>query len=213
VTAFVGVKPGKAGATLMGGYLRSKNGLLLSFEDAEAFVRPGSAAGKQGKPTFKVRAEGAVGRVRRRTTRLIDWSKPFPENQKVTGNLVQATHFCFGSSLLTPAARQLLRVVCADQLAALDSPTSRIWIIGHTDRPGKDPRNQELSMLRAKNVATALKDILGDALNREVKDSILVLGFGEWLARFKLREDRVRHPADRRVDLLINGSLVATFRE
>jgi hypothetical protein len=39
------------------------------------------------------------------------------------------------------------------------------------------------------------------------------VGFGEWLARFKFREENVRMPADRRVDLLINGSLVATFRE
>jgi outer membrane protein OmpA-like peptidoglycan-associated protein len=160
VTAFVGGKPGKLGGTLMGSYLLSHNGRLLSFENAEPFVKLGGAGGKQGKPTFKVRVEGAVGRVRRHTDTLIDWSKPFPENRKVTGNLVKATHFCFGSSLLTAAARQLLRVVCADQLAALDSPTTRIWIIGHTDRPDPDDRNMKLSLQRAKNVETALKDIL-----------------------------------------------------
>jgi outer membrane protein OmpA-like peptidoglycan-associated protein len=175
------------------------------------FVKPGSPGGKQGKPKFKVRAEGMIGRVHRHTDKLIDLSTTFPASKKVTGNLVAATHFCFGSSLLTPAARQLLRVVCADQLAALDSPTSRIMIIGHTDRPDTDARNKELSVLRAQNVKRALKDILGDAL-KVPDDAIHALGFGEWLALFKLRRERIRNPADRRVDLLINGSLVATFR-
>jgi outer membrane protein OmpA-like peptidoglycan-associated protein len=110
-----------------------------------------------------------------------------------------------------PAARQLLRVVCADRLALLDNPTSQIFIIGHTDRLDTDTRNQELSVLRAKNVKTALSDILGDKL-RVPPDAVHALGFGEWLARFKLHPDRVRNPDDRRVDILINGSLVATFR-
>jgi outer membrane protein OmpA-like peptidoglycan-associated protein len=211
VTASAGIKSAKTGATLMGGYLRSKNGLLLAFEDADVFVKPGSAGGKQGKPKLKVRAEGMFASVRRHTEKLIDLSHPFPASKKVTGNLVAATHFCFGSSLLTPAARQLLRVVCADQLAALASPTSQVMIIGHTDRPDTDVRNKELSMLRAQNVKTALTDILGNALQVR-PDAIHAVGYGEWLARFKLRPDRVRNPDDRRVDLLINGSLVATFR-
>jgi outer membrane protein OmpA-like peptidoglycan-associated protein len=196
----------------MGGWLRSRNGMWIAFEDADAFAKPGSGSGgKQGKPKIKVRAEGMVGSVSRRTNKLIDLSTPFPASKKVTGSLVAATHFCFGSSLLTPAARQLLRVVCADQLAALDSPKSYVTIIGHTDRPDTDSRNRELSVLRAQNVKTALTDILGNAL-KVPPDNIRALGFGEWLAMFKLHSNLVRNPADRRVDLLINGSLVATFR-
>lgn len=211
VTASVGIKSAKAGATLMGGYLRSKNGLLIAFEDAEAFVKPGTPGGKQGKPKLKVRAEGMVGSVRRHSDKLIDLSTRFPASKKVTGGLTAATHFCFGSSLLTPAARQLLRVVCADQLAALASPTSQVTIIGHTDRPDTDARNRELSFLRATNVKTALTDILGAALKVR-PDAILAVGLSEWLAILKLHPDKVRNPNDRRVDLMINGSVVATFR-
>jgi outer membrane protein OmpA-like peptidoglycan-associated protein len=211
VTASVGIKSVKPGATLMGGWLRSKNGLWIALEDGDVFVKPGSPGGKQGKPKFKFRAEAMVGSVRRHAPTLIDLSNPFPASRKVTGNLVSATHFCLGSSLLMPAARQLLRVVCADRLALLDNPTSQIFIIGHTDRLDTDTRNQELSVLRAKNIKTALSDILGDKL-RVPPDAVHALGFGEWLARFKLHPDRVRNPDDRRVDILINGSLVATFR-
>jgi outer membrane protein OmpA-like peptidoglycan-associated protein/subtilisin family serine protease len=209
LTASVGIKPAKLGATAKGGYLRGKNGLWIALEDGEAFVKPGSAG---GKPQFKVRAEVLVGSVRRHTSELIDLSTVFPASKKVTGNLVAATHFCFGSSLLTPAGRQFLRFVCADQLAAFDSTMTQIVIIGHTDRPDTDPNNQQLSERRAENVKRALTDILGAALKVPL-DEIHPLGLGEWLARFKLHRELVRNPSDRRVDLLINGSLVAKFRD
>jgi outer membrane protein OmpA-like peptidoglycan-associated protein len=212
VSASVGMKYVKPGATVMGGYLRSKNGQWIAFEDADAFVKPGKGGSKQSKPKVKVRAEGMIGKVRRHRAGIIDLSKPYAANVKVAGQLLATPHFCFGSSQLTPAARQLLRVVCADQLAALTSPTSDIWIIGHTDRPDKGARNIELSQLRAKNVKIALTDILGDAL-KVPDDRIHDVGLGEWLAFFKLRNEHVKVPEDRRVDLLINGSLVATFKE
>jgi outer membrane protein OmpA-like peptidoglycan-associated protein/subtilisin family serine protease len=211
LTASVDIKPAKTGVTVMGGYLRSKTG-WIALEDGEIFLKPGDVGGKQGKPKFNVRAEGLVGTVSRHTSKLIDLSTPFPANRNITRNLVAATHFCFGSSMLTPAGRQLLRVVCADQLAAFDSPTSQIWIIGHTDRPDTDARNQELSEQRTQNVKKALNDILGGAL-KVPPEAFHCLGFGEWLARFKLHREEVRNPEDRRVDLVINGSLVATFRD
>jgi outer membrane protein OmpA-like peptidoglycan-associated protein len=211
VTASAGVKGVTGGATVLGGYLRSKNGLLMALEDAEPFIKPGGG-GKQGKPKFKVRAEGMVGRVRRSNDKIIDLSKPYVANRNVVGDLFSAGHFCFDSALLTPAARQLLRVVCSDQLAALASPTSQVFIVGHTDRVGTLARNQELSDLRAKNVRTALKDILGPAL--KVPDSaIRTLGVGEWGAILNLLPNEVRNPEDRRVDLWVNARLVATFRE
>lgn len=211
ITASVGIKGAKGGATALGGYLRSKNGQTLSFEDADVFAKPGGSGGKQGKPKFKVRAEGMAGRVRRKTDKLLDLSQPFPSNRTVVGDLASATHFCFGSSLLTPAARQLLRVVCADQLAALDNVNSQVRIVGHTDRPDTDMRNDELSTLRARNVRTALNDILGPAL-KVPASAIQVQGMGELVAKAQLRPEQVRNPADRRVDLLVNGTLVARFR-
>jgi outer membrane protein OmpA-like peptidoglycan-associated protein/LAS superfamily LD-carboxypeptidase LdcB len=211
ITASVGIKGAKGGVTALGGYLRSKNGQTLGFEDADVFAKPGGSGGKQGKPKFKVRAEGMAGRVRRKTDKLLDLSQPFPSNRTVVGDLASATHFCFGSSLLTPAARQLLRVVCADQLAALDNVNSQVRIVGHTDRPDTDMRNDELSTLRAKNVRTALNDILGPAL-KVPESAIQTVGMGELLAKAQLRPEQVRNPADRRVDLLVNGRLVARFR-
>jgi outer membrane protein OmpA-like peptidoglycan-associated protein len=110
---------------------------------------------------------------------------------------------------LTPAARQLLRLVCADQLAALTSPTVNVTIVGHTDRVGNMSRNQELSENRATSVKRALIDIL-PALS---PDAIRAVGVGEWRALLKLHENEVRNPDDRRVDLWINSTLVATFRD
>ncbi|XYH98399.1 OmpA family protein [Sorangium sp. So ce1128] len=116
------------------------------------------------------------------------------------------------SSLLTPAARQLLRVTCADQLAALANPESQIFIIGHADRRDTIERNHALSELRAKNVKTALEDILGGAL-KVPPSRISAVGFGEWMAIAKLQPDQVKNREDRRVDLMINGALVATFHD
>ena len=117
-----------------------------------------------------------------------------------------------GTGVETPAARQLLRVVCADQLAALANTKTEIWIVGHADRVGTSARNLELSQLRAKNVRQALLDVLGPALKVPV-GNVHDIGFSEWLAALKLHPNDVKNPDDRRVDLLINGSLVATFRE
>ena len=211
-TASAGIKGGTGGATLMGGYIRSHNGFWIALEDADVFVKPGGTGGKQGKPKFSVSAQGMVGSITRHTDTLIDLSKPYFANRSVTGDLSKAAHFCFDSSLLTPAARQMLRVVCADQLAALASPRSEIWIVGHTDRVGTNARNLELSQLRAKNVRQALIDVMGPALKVPV-GNIHDIGFSEWLAALKLHPNEVKNPDDRRVDLLINGALVATFRE
>ena len=212
LSASVGFKGITPGVTVMGGYLRSKNGPLLSFENAEPFLTPGGG-GKGGKPKFKVRAEGMIGRVRRHSDRIIDLSKAYLANRNVTGDLARTAHFCFDSSLLTPAARQYLRIVCADQLAALASPTTEIWIVGQTDRVGTSARNLELAQLRAKNVRTALEDIVGQKALHVPPDKIHDGGLSEWLAAIKQHPDEVKNPDDRRVDLFINGSLVASFRE
>jgi outer membrane protein OmpA-like peptidoglycan-associated protein len=211
LTASAGMRRVKPGVSVIGGYLRSKNGMSIALQDAEVFVKPGGSGSQSNKPKFKVRAEGMVGTVRRRSDFVLDLSTPHAASRPVSGQLVSATHFCHGSSLLTAAGRQLLRVVCADQLAALASPTSRITIIGHTDRTDTDARNAELSRLRAHNVKVALQDILGAALKVDV-ETIQTQGMGEWMAKLRGRVDQVRNPGDRRVDLLINATLVAQFR-
>jgi subtilisin family serine protease/outer membrane protein OmpA-like peptidoglycan-associated protein len=211
VTASAGASPAKAGAKITGGFLNSKNGMSIALEDGDVFLETGVPHGKKDKPKITIAAEGMVGSVSRSDSGRLDLSRPFVASASVIGNLATATHFCFGSSLLTPAARQLLRFVCADQLAALDSEASQIIIIGHTDRPDTDLRNDELSRLRAENVRTALCDILGPAL-KVPSDRILWMGLGELVARLKLRPDRLRNPADRRVDVLINGTLVASLK-
>ena len=208
-------KGGKLGITWKGSYLRSDNGLLMSFDNAEASVGPG---GGGGKPKIGAGWDVLVGRVSRKTPNaIIDFSKPFPGSRNVVGNLDSAVHFCFDSALLTPAARQFLRFVCADRLAVLSSPETKIRIIGHTDRPGSLAYNQKLSELRAQNVKLALQDILYGVLQIPLKD-IEAVGLGEAMAiitdllKSRVDEENVRRPEYRHVDLLIDSSLVASFR-
>jgi outer membrane protein OmpA-like peptidoglycan-associated protein len=211
VTASADASVAQAGGKITGGFLNSKNGMSIALEDGDVFAEAAIPHGKPEKPKFSLSAEGMAGPVSRSGSGRLDLSRPFVASAAMIGNLTTATHFCNDSALLTPAARQLLRFVCADQLAALGSQASQIIIIGHTDRPDTDLRNDELSRLRAGNVQKALCDILGPAL-KVPPDRILCLGFGEWVARLKLHPDRLRNPADRRVDVTINGVLVASLK-
>ena len=214
LTASADARVAEAGVRVAGGFLNSDSGMSIALEDGDVFAEPGiphakqDKQDKQDKPKITFSAEAMVGRVSRSDPGRIDMSRPFVASAAVTGSLTTAIHFCFDSALLTPAARQLLRFVCADQLAALGSEGSQILIVGHTDRPDTDLRNVELSRLRAENVRRALGDILGTAL-KVPPERILVLGLGELVARFKLRPEQLRNPADRRVDVIVNGTLVA----
>jgi len=205
----------KGGITWKGSYLRSDNGESIAFDNAKAFAGPG---GGGGKPKIGKGWDALVGRVSRKTPdAIIDFSKPFPGSKNVVGNLDSATHFCFDSALLTPAARQFLRFICADRLAVLSSPKTKIMIIGHTDRPADYGYNQRLSERRAQNVRLALKDILDGVLQIPIKD-IPALGLSEMeaiitdLLKSRVNEENVPRPEYRRVDLLIDFSLVASFR-
>ena len=159
-----------------------------------------------------------IGRVSRKTPdAIIDLSKPFPGSTTVLGSLDSTPHFCFDSALLTPAARQFLRFVCADRLAVLTAIGTAIVVIGHTDRPASSDYNLRLSQLRARNVAKAMKDILGDRLPGRWED-IRAVGLGEALALLtdllhsRATDENVPEPAYRYVDLLIDFSLVARLR-
>lgn len=204
----------KGGIKWKGSYFRSDSGKLIAFDKAKASVGPG----RGGKPKIGKGWDALLGRVSRKTPdAIIDFSKPFPGSKNVVGNLDSATHFCFDSALLTPAARQFLRFVCADRLAVLSSPETKIMIIGHTDRPGTYDYNQKLSELRAQNVRLALNDILDGVLQVPLKD-IPAVGLSEAEAiitdflKSRVNEENVPRPEYRRVDLLIDFLLVARFR-
>jgi outer membrane protein OmpA-like peptidoglycan-associated protein len=208
---------------LHGAYLKSKNGLLLDIEEWDVDPSAGPGSGKTLKKPWKASGGFIRASVSLAKSKLIDLSKPYPGSKELTRNLDSAQHFCFGDAFLTPAGRQLLRLVCADQLAALSSKTVDVTILGHADRPSrKGPElNAQLSLRRAENVKTALQDILGEQLKIPPKE-ILTQGFGDleawmadWLKSFpgKTIVKPMRDPSHRRVDLFINARLVATFRD
>jgi len=90
-------------------------------------------------------------------------------------------------------------------------------IIGHTDRPASYTYNQTLSENRAQNVRQALGDILDGVLQIPLKD-IPAVGLSEAeaiipdLIKSRVNAENVPTPEYRRVDLLIDFSLVASFR-
>ena len=102
VTASAGASPAKAGAKITGGFLNSKNGMSIALEDGDVFLETGISHGKKDKPKITIAAEGMVGSVSRSDSGRLDLSRPFVASASVIGNLATATHFCFGSSLLTP---------------------------------------------------------------------------------------------------------------
>ena len=93
-------------------------------------------------------------------------------------------------------------------------------IIGHTDRPGGYTYNQKLSDFRAQNVRQALGDILdGALLGGQIQlEDIPAVGLSEAeaiitdLLKSRVNEENVPRPEYRRVDLLIDFLLVASFR-
>ena len=203
------IKP-KVGAQV--GHFHGKNGLQFDFDDFGVSVR-GQVKKQSKKPKLKIGALALWGSVERQNARTLDLSKPFPPSAAVAGVLPSAAHFCFGSSVLTAAGRQYLRVVCAEQLAVLRDASTRIWLVGHTDRPDTFKRNVDLSGMRANNVKRALLDILGDALGQKRWDGIPTYHFGELVAALKMKGEKEKSPEDRRVDLFVDGRLVATLSE
>jgi flagellar motor protein MotB len=127
----------------------------------------------------------------------------------------QDCHFKIGSSIVE--GRIGIRRFCALWLPWLTSPDSQLEIIGYadglgyTDRRDESKRNQELSEMRAKNIQSVLKDILGDHL--AIK-SIQTKGMGDSYAleqdnpRYTSRLVRRANREHRRVDVLLDGKCV-----
>ncbi|MCR2810955.1 MULTISPECIES: S8 family serine peptidase [unclassified Microbacterium] len=168
---------------------------------------------KPGFDVWKLKAEIAIG-----IHGLMGWTKEIdrlpirdltvvrPEMlYGVSGGGQRRAHFCFDSALLTPAARQSLRVSAANWLPFLRDSRSSLSIIAHADQAGKPSYNQKLSDNRAQNVLRALRDIVGTDLavgKAETK------GMGEKEAT----GGGVRAGAkDRRVEVALNGFTVLSL--
>ena len=73
------------------------------------------------------------------------------------------------SALLPPAAVNLIRKFCANELSLLKSPQTTVTITGHTDMSGTDKYNEGLSKNRAENVKRKIHDVCGNTIERNDK--------------------------------------------
>jgi outer membrane protein OmpA-like peptidoglycan-associated protein len=190
--------------------LRGKNGLVINF-DFGGVSAEGDPGMPSKKPKLEFGAHGLWATIERQGNYVFDLSTLYPTTKSVVAGLANSVHFCIDSSLLTPAGRQYLRVVCAEQLALLTDPSSKIVLVGHTDRLDTFRHNLDLARLRVDNVKQALQDILGN--QRSDWDKIPTYAPGELFAMLKLKPNDKASPEDRRVDLLVNGLLVARFND
>jgi outer membrane protein OmpA-like peptidoglycan-associated protein len=155
-------------------------------------------------------AVGIVGKPpssRPREPRAIHLSREYkcPQQQSE-----RSVHFRSGDALLTEAGRQLLRVVCANELAIFANPNSQLTLLGHTDRVDVEERNMELSCLRAFNVLQAIRDILGDNF-KIPEERVFIHWEGENEAKAAGERDEVPNLAHRRVQVILNNMLVASI--
>jgi outer membrane protein OmpA-like peptidoglycan-associated protein len=200
---------GGAGASTTGGFMHIHGN--KGFPPLEVVFLDGDVAPNDSSK-FKIGGEltAAMGRVQ---------SKSLPVNVEYPSIKVQTdyavlyevakeAHFGFNSALLTPPARQVLRIMCAHELPALMSPSSTLRIVAHTDRVGTKQANLTLSALRAANTQQAVKDVLGRKLQARVKAE----GKGETEAAAARDEDGVRNMDRRRVDVILNGRVVLRLR-
>ena len=157
---------------------------------------------------------GSWGKVQARWLPDLDYTTShIKTDHAIASKLTEDVHFCSDGALLTEDARQALRIMCANELAALMSPTSRLAINGHTDRQDTPERNLALSDMRAQNTYKAIKDILGDKLAIPSDPSHTeVSGKGETEAERDGRPDNENNPKYRRTDIILNGRLVLTLR-
>lgn len=118
-------------------------------------------------------------------------------------------HFKLGSALLTDEGRQLLRLLCANELAAFGSPGSQLTINSHADRIDTQERNLELSDMRAKNTRQAMRDILGNNLLPDAR--VALRGLGEQGAIEAGDQNHTANPARRKSEVVINSRLVLSL--
>jgi subtilisin family serine protease/outer membrane protein OmpA-like peptidoglycan-associated protein len=153
---------------------------------------------------------GYLGKILDRPFPKIDYTTfTIKTDYAVIYNLTRQAHFPLDSATLSAEARQAIRVMCANELAAFGSSSSHLTITGHTDPIGGPKYNRELSDLRAKNALQAVKDVLGSRF--EIPEAnICACGKGEELAT-KEEPGKEVNPRYRRVDIILNGRLVLTL--
>lgn len=118
-------------------------------------------------------------------------------------------HFKFGSSILEPIGRKVVRSFCADWLRWLDSVDTELHVVGHADSVDTPQRNLELSRLRAANVVQAMKDVLGSKL-KVPEYKIKMQPWGECDAYLHGERD-LPNRKFRRVDVVLDGRCILTL--
>jgi len=118
----------------------------------------------------------------------------------------QRIHFCFDSAILTSAARQSLRQMCADYLLLFLNQQTQLVVVGHADSVATAGYNLRLSRNRAENTVQAIRDILG----RKFQVKHLAIPASELVARLSGKNQQP-DPRFRRVDVFLNGHLVLTL--
>jgi outer membrane protein OmpA-like peptidoglycan-associated protein len=136
-----------------------------------------------------------------------------PEKTPYDGNvtLTRSVHFPFGDAELTSEARQLLRVMAAQELSVFKASFATLVVESHADRVDTEEFNVLLTKCRAFNTMLALKDILGDKTFSKITDRHQ-LGLGETGAIKAGDKDDTENPEQRRSDVSVNGRLVVQLQ-
>ena len=118
----------------------------------------------------------------------------------------ESVHFKHNGAELSKGALNLIRRLCATELALFVEASTEIKIIGHTDSVGDITQNKKLSAARASNVESFIQNNMGNKL--EAKLDAIFKGESE---ENKKGIDNIRNPRARRVDIEINGVVVLTL--
>ena len=135
-----------------------------------------------------------------------------PKDYNLKYGKKKATFNGHDSAFLTEDARELLRIMCASELALLERDDVEITVEGHTDRTGTKEHNKNLGNNRATNVKLALRDIMGQKLKIADDKIITPKDLGESLAESEAGDyDTKENPTYRGVRVLINGRVSLTL--
>jgi outer membrane protein OmpA-like peptidoglycan-associated protein len=153
-------------------------------------------------------ASYAAGNVLSVGATLSQFDPPSTTKYDAPASVRDAVHFPFGEAELTPEARQILRVMAAQELAVFRSGHASLVVEAQADRVDTEEFNVLLTKCRAFNTVLALQDIVGPSFKVFDKKRI---GLGEAPAAAAGDKDNTQNPARRRADVTINGRVVVTL--